>query len=188
MLNNEIEMMRKHSGLKLNDASSVDIGDSTNRSRRMSIDYLERSTGENIFQTISKYITMTNPREWLFILLFSSVVTCKKIFNLVILFIMDIAIMYGIQLRADLCSLSTPFVNFILWVISAVLLLLMATSVGRFISPEADGSGIPEVKTVLSGIAIYRYFSVEAFIAKCIGLIAAISGGKLNIYLVQVLL
>jgi H+/Cl- antiporter ClcA len=91
---------------------------------------------------------------------------------------MDLGIITGINLRLMLCSSSTPFLNFLLWVFSAVILLLIATSVGRFISPEADGSGIPEVKTVLSGIAIYRYFSVEAFIAKCLGLLAGIGGGK----------
>ena len=62
---------------------------------------------------------------------------------------------------------------------SSVFFLLIATSVGYFISSDADGSGIPEVKTVISGISIYRYFSVEAFVAKVIGLFAALIGGIL---------
>jgi hypothetical protein len=54
----------------------------------------------------------------------------------------------------------------------------LATSVGYFISADADGSGIPEMKTVFSGINIYRYFSFNAFIGKTIGLFAGLVGGK----------
>ena len=61
--------------------------------------------------------------------------------------------------------------------ISGIIFLLLATSVGYFISADADGSGIPEMKTVLSGMNIYRYFSFNALIGKVIGLFAAITGG-----------
>lgn len=62
--------------------------------------------------------------------------------------------------------------------------MLLATSAGYFISSDADGSGIPEMKTVLSGINIYRYFSFNAFIGKVLGLYAALVGGK-NIFLIK---
>lgn len=95
----------------------------------------------------------------------------------------DAILAFGIQLRFDICTGDkTPFLNFILWVFSSVILILIATSTGYFISTEADGSGIPEVKTVLSGINIYRYFSFEALIAKILGLFLAIVGGNYNIF------
>jgi H+/Cl- antiporter ClcA len=58
----------------------------------------------------------------------------------------------------------------------------LATSPGHFISKEADGSGIPEVKTVLSGFNIFKYFSFEVFIAKIIGLYFSMVGGKIKNY------
>lgn len=64
---------------------------------------------------------------------------------------------------------------------SAIFLFMIATSVGYFISSDSDGSGIPEMKTVLSGIDIYRYFSFNAFIGKLIGLFSALVGGKTKI-------
>ena len=68
----------------------------------------------------------------------------------------------------------SSILSFFFWVISAVFLFFIASSVGFFISPDSDGSGIPEMKTVLSGISIYRYFSFNAFIGKIIGLFSAI--------------
>ncbi len=43
--------------------------------------------------------------------------------------------------------------------------LVNITSLCMYFAPESDGSGISEVKTVLSGINIYRCFSVETFVA-----------------------
>ncbi len=93
------------------------------------------------------------------------------------MFILDTILAFGISLRLLVCSTSYPFLNLIIWMITAVIFLLVATSVGKYIAAEADGSGIPEVKTVLSGMNIYRCFSVETFVAKSIGLLAALIGG-----------
>ena len=58
------------------DELSTDYIDALNTTSRLhDIDYLEKSTSSNIFQTISKYIKMTNPREWVFILFFSCIIT-----------------------------------------------------------------------------------------------------------------
>ena len=90
---------------------------------------------------------------------------------------LDKIIAFGINLRLTICSTSFPFLNLIIWMTTAVIFLLIATSVGKYIAAEADGSGIPEVKTVLSGMNIHRCFSVETFVAKSIGLLAALIGG-----------
>ncbi len=56
------------------------------------------------------------------------------------------------------------------WIIRVVIFLNHATLVGRYIAHNAHGSVIPEVKTVLSGINIYRCFYVETFVAKVISI------------------
>ncbi len=60
------------------------------------------------------------------------------------------------------------------WIITAVMFLIHTTSVGWYIAPVADESGIPEVKTVLSGINIDRCLSVKTFVAKDIGILAGL--------------
>jgi H+/Cl- antiporter ClcA len=174
-----IQMKRKRVNLhdfagNLDDLSGNNIEDRLKNATKghENVDYLEKSS-QSILRSISKYLYMTNPLDWLFILFFSVTTT-------VILFIFDLLLAWGLELRLTMCSTNSPFFNLILWVTTAIIFLLIATSVGYFICLDADGSGIPEVKTVISGINIYRYFSVEAFVAKVIGLYAALVGGKNN--------
>lgn len=135
-----------------------------------SIDYLEQ-TSKSIMKTISLYLKTSNPSHWLFLVVFCIVITS-------ILFLFDLILEAGLDIRLKLCTTNNSLMNMIIWIGSAVSLISIAASVGYFISSDADGSGIPEVKTVISGISIYRYFSVEAFVAKVIGLYAALIGGK----------
>lgn len=60
---------------------------------------------------------------------------------------------------------------------SALILTLVAASVGEYISKDAEGSGIPEMKSILAGVNIYRYLSFQTLIGKIIGLTAALSAG-----------
>lgn len=47
--------------------------------------------------------------------------------------------------------------------------MLISASIGRFVSKDAEGSGIPEMKSILAGVNIYRYLSFQALIGKIIG-------------------
>lgn len=60
-------------------------------------------------------------------------------------------------------------------VISAVLLLLAVFVTGRY--PDAEGSGIPELKSVLAGVSIYRYLSLRTLFTKIVALTLAASSG-----------
>ena len=44
-------------------------------------------------------------------------------------------------------------------------------------SRHAMGSGIPEIKAILSGYWLARYLSARAFVAKVVGLVAALAAG-----------
>jgi H+/Cl- antiporter ClcA len=156
----------------LDDLANTSLEDkirSMNNTNEFQVDYLER-TSKSILKTIGYYLNTTNPLLWVFIVFFSLVLT-------LILFILDLLIGLGLDFRLSLCNNGSSFINLLIWVSSAVVFLLISTSMGYFITSDADGSGIPEVKTVISGISIFRYFSVEAFFAKIIGLYAAIMGG-----------
>ena len=123
-----------------------------------------------IINKLSFYLNLSNPLEWIFIFCFSIVVT-------IFVLILDKLISIGSTKRRIIANTSHPIFNFIFLVLSSILFFILATSVGYFISADADGSGIPEMKTVLSGVTKYRYFSFNAFIGKSLGLFAALVGG-----------
>ena len=54
---------------------------------------------------------------------------------------------------------------------------MIAASVGEYISRDAEGSGIPEMKSILAGVNIYRYLSFQTVIGKIIGLYAGFAAG-----------
>ncbi len=139
------------------------------------IDFLEQSESKGILHKIGVYLNLSNPVEWIFLTFFSVVIT-------LFILIFDKILIFAIENRQMIISdTDNGFFNFILWISTAVILILIATSMGYFISGEIDGSGIPEIKTVLSGINIYRYFSFNAFVGKVIGLFCAIVGGIIYI-------
>jgi chloride channel 2 len=55
----------------------------------------------------------------------------------------------------------------------------LAATVGEYISRDADGSGIPEMKVILAGTNIYKFLSFQTVIAKYIGLFFGYCGGLL---------
>ena len=91
---------------------------------------------------------------------------------------LDFVIVSCHEFRVYMGSAQSAFVNILIWIPSCIVLFLIATSVGYFISPDADGSGFPEMKAVLSGISIEKYFTFNTFIAKIIGLFAFIVSGN----------
>ena len=130
----------------------------------------DKKQPHNITFKIGYYLHLNNPKEWAFIILFSLIATFFFLF-------LDKLILVGFQKRKIWSDTKYPVLNYFIWVITAVIFILGGTSVGYFISADADGSGIPEMKTVLSGVPIYRYFSFNAFIGKSLGLFAVLVGG-----------
>ncbi|PNJ51838.1 CLCN1 isoform 4, partial [Pongo abelii] len=45
------------------------------------------------------------------------------------------------------------------------------------ISPQAVGSGIPEMKTILRGVVLKEYLTMKAFVAKVVALTAGLGSG-----------
>ena len=130
----------------------------------------DKKQPHNITYKIGYYLHLNNPKEWAFIIFFSIITSLFLVF-------LDKLILVSFKKRKIWANTSYPFLNYFTWVITSVIFILCATSVGYFISPDADGSGIPEMKTVLSGVPIYRYFSFNAFVGKSLGIFAAIVSG-----------
>jgi len=72
----------------------------------------------------------------------------------------------------------TPYyVRYLIWVSLCLFFTLIAASIGEYVSKEAEGSGIPELKSILAGVNIYRYLSFQTFIGKIVGLFSGLAAG-----------
>lgn len=89
----------------------------------------------------------------------------------------DLAIKYTVQLRLYLCVDSGyGFIpSFAIWIGFVLFFTMISASIGEFISKDAEGSGIPEMKSILAGVNIYRYLSFQTVIGKVIGLYSGFS-------------
>jgi len=69
------------------------------------------------------------------------------------------------------------WLSWFLWLIYSCFFALISCASVLFISPHAAGSGIPEMRCILSGIEIRRYLSIRTLIAKVVGFISAYVAG-----------
>lgn len=69
------------------------------------------------------------------------------------------------------------FIQYFVFVLCTMACGLTATYLCEKYSIEAQGSGIPEIKTYLSGVRISSFMSPKSYIIKFIGLILIDGGG-----------
>ncbi|XP_069506403.1 chloride channel protein 1 [Ambystoma mexicanum] len=67
--------------------------------------------------------------------------------------------------------------QYLAWVTYPLVLILFAAIFCHLVSPQAIGSGIPELKTILRGVVLKEYLTLKAFLAKVIGLTAGLGSG-----------
>lgn len=68
-------------------------------------------------------------------------------------------------------------ISYLIWIGITLFFTAIAASIGQFISKDAEGSGIPEMKSILAGVNIYRYLSFRTLLGKILGLFAGMSAG-----------
>uniref|UniRef100_A0A3P8WH75 CLCN1 n=1 Tax=Cynoglossus semilaevis TaxID=244447 RepID=A0A3P8WH75_CYNSE len=67
--------------------------------------------------------------------------------------------------------------QYLAWVSYPLIFILFSSLFCHLVSPQAIGSGIPELKTILRGVVLKEYLTLKAFVAKVIGLTAALGSG-----------
>uniref|UniRef100_A0A8D1ZXD4 Chloride channel protein n=1 Tax=Sus scrofa TaxID=9823 RepID=A0A8D1ZXD4_PIG len=67
--------------------------------------------------------------------------------------------------------------QFLVWVTFPLVLILFSALFCHLISPQAVGSGIPEMKTILRGVVLKEYLTLKAFVAKVVALTAGLGSG-----------
>ncbi|KAG8225087.1 hypothetical protein J437_LFUL000066 [Ladona fulva] len=70
-----------------------------------------------------------------------------------------------------------PFVKYVAWVSLPLFLILFSAGFVHIVAPQSIGSGIPEMKTILRGVALKEYLTFRTLVAKIIGLTATLGSG-----------
>ncbi|XP_030042271.1 chloride channel protein ClC-Kb-like [Microcaecilia unicolor] len=70
------------------------------------------------------------------------------------------------------------YLQYFSWVLYHVLLMMVSAGVAKYISPQAAGSGIPELKVTLRGVVLAEFFTFRTFIAKLIGVTCTLAAGS----------
>eukprot|EP01048_Picozoa_sp_COSAG05_P001612 COSAG05_NODE_55_length_23493_cov_709.337907_22_plen_745_part_00 len=81
-------------------------------------------------------------------------------------------------LRNGLTFSTDSFVlSYLIWIVWGGLLSMAATLIPKHIDDNAIGSGLPQMKSILSGFVINRYLSLRTLISKSSGLTTALAAG-----------
>ncbi|XP_011149998.1 chloride channel protein 2 isoform X2 [Harpegnathos saltator] len=70
-----------------------------------------------------------------------------------------------------------PALQYLAWVSLPMCLILFSAGFVHIVAPQSIGSGIPEMKTILRGVALKEYLTFRTLIAKVIGLTATLGSG-----------
>uniref|UniRef100_A0AC34QAI3 Chloride channel protein n=1 Tax=Panagrolaimus sp. JU765 TaxID=591449 RepID=A0AC34QAI3_9BILA len=69
------------------------------------------------------------------------------------------------------------FARYFLWVAYTVILVIGSAVFVHYVAPQAIGSGIPEMKTILRGVMLKEYLSFRTLISKVVGLTLSLGSG-----------
>ncbi|OCT73415.1 hypothetical protein XELAEV_18036392mg [Xenopus laevis] len=68
--------------------------------------------------------------------------------------------------------------RYLSWIVYPIALVAFSTGFAQSITPHSGGSGIPELKTILSGVILEEYLTIKNFGAKVVGLTCTLSAGS----------
>ncbi|NXM76587.1 CLCN1 protein, partial [Serilophus lunatus] len=121
---------------------------------------------------IQKYVTKKLGEDWIFLVLLGLVMALVS-------WGMDYASAKSLQAYKWMYRELHPNVpmQYVVWVAYPLVLILFAAIVCHLVSPQAVGSGIPELKTIMRGVVLKEYLTLKAFVAKVVSLTAGLGSG-----------
>ena len=63
-----------------------------------------------------------------------------------------------------------------MWIVWNLGCMLLCASIGEYLSRDAEGSSLPEMKAILAGVHLNKFLSVNALLGKFIGCTVAMVG------------
>ncbi|KAF1667406.1 Chloride channel protein 1, partial [Aptenodytes patagonicus] len=121
---------------------------------------------------IQKYVAKKLGEDWIFLVLLGLVMALVS-------WGMDYASAKSLQAYKWMYRELHPNVpmQYLAWVTYPLVLILFAAIFCHLVSPQAVGSGIPELKTIMRGVVLKEYLTLKAFVAKVVGLTAGLGSG-----------
>uniref|UniRef100_A0A670ZPN6 Chloride voltage-gated channel 1 n=1 Tax=Pseudonaja textilis TaxID=8673 RepID=A0A670ZPN6_PSETE len=119
-----------------------------------------------------KYITKKLGEDWIFLILLGLVMALVS-------WGVDYASAKSLQAYKWIYKEMQPSIpmQFLAWVTYPLVLILFAALFCQLVSPQAVGSGIPELKTIMRGVVLKEYLTPKAFVAKVVSLTAGLGSG-----------
>ncbi|XP_023817305.1 chloride channel protein 2 isoform X1 [Oryzias latipes] len=72
---------------------------------------------------------------------------------------------------------SNVLLQYLAWVTYSVVLITFSAGFTQILAPQAAGSGVPEMKTILRGVVLKEYLTFKTFVVKVISLTFALGSG-----------
>ncbi|XP_073452040.1 chloride channel protein 1 [Aquarana catesbeiana] len=124
-------------------------------------------------QRVKKYLIKKLCEDWIFLVLLGLVMALVS-------WSMDYASAKSLQAYRWMyqgAAQHNVWYQYMAWVAFPLVLILFAAVFCHIVSPQAIGSGIPELKVILRGVVLKEYLTLKAFVAKVIGLTASLGSG-----------
>ncbi|XP_034411085.1 chloride channel protein 2a [Cyclopterus lumpus] len=119
-----------------------------------------------------KFLISRVGEDWIFLILLGLLMALVS-------WVMDYAIAFCQQAQKWMYGGldSNMLLQYIAWVTYPVVLITFSAGFTQILAPQAVGSGIPEMKTILRGVVLKEYLTFKTFVAKVIGLTCALGSG-----------
>uniref|UniRef100_A0A665VAC5 Chloride channel protein 2 n=1 Tax=Echeneis naucrates TaxID=173247 RepID=A0A665VAC5_ECHNA len=119
-----------------------------------------------------KFLISRVGEDWIFLILLGLVMALVS-------WVMDYAIAFCQEAQKWMHGGldSNMLLQYIAWVTYPVVLITFSAGFTQILAPQAVGSGIPEMKTILRGVVLKEYLTFKTFVAKVIGLTCALGSG-----------
>uniref|UniRef100_A0A8C5YI61 Chloride channel protein 2 n=1 Tax=Microcebus murinus TaxID=30608 RepID=A0A8C5YI61_MICMU len=119
-----------------------------------------------------KFLVSRVGEDWIFLILLGLLMALVS-------WAMDYAIAACLQAQQWMSQgLNTSILlQYLAWVTYPVVLITFSAGFTQILAPQAVGSGIPEMKTILRGVVLKEYLTLKTFVAKVIGLTCALGSG-----------
>ena len=132
-------------------------------------DVLARSS-KGIIEYFQKLHQMFDFRPWFLMAILGILTAITGVF-------LDFGTIYLFNLRLRFLDEENTFLAFAGFYITGFVFASITTSLGVLVSPFVDGSGVPELKSIMSGANAYKCLEAKIFFPKFIGMCTAYGAG-----------
>ncbi|XP_026173550.1 chloride channel protein 2-like isoform X2 [Mastacembelus armatus] len=146
------------------------------RCRRSGYPYVLEAPAQDFISVCTvrcqKFLISRVGEDWIFLILLGLVMALVS-------WVMDFCIAICLQAQKWMYGGldSNVLLQYLAWVTYPVVLITFSAGFTQILAPQAVGSGIPEMKTILRGVVLKEYLTFKTFVAKVIGLTCALGSG-----------